>query len=68
WVAERWTGVRGVSMNARAQQACVLSGLVLVVLFYLGFWVISGFLIPLPPNSSADVVAQMFARDQGPGT
>ncbi|MDT7684890.1 MAG: hypothetical protein QOG57_5200, partial [Pseudonocardiales bacterium] len=46
-------------MNARAQQACVLSGLVLVVLFYLGFWVISGFLIPLPPNSSADVVAQM---------
>ncbi|MDT7621968.1 MAG: hypothetical protein QOD96_5874 [Pseudonocardiales bacterium] len=51
-------------MNARAQQACVLSGLVLVVLFYLGFWVISGFLIPLPPNSSADVVAQMFARDR----
>jgi hypothetical protein len=51
-------------MNARAQQACVLSGLVLVVLFYLGFWVISGFLIPLPPSSSADVVARMFARDR----
>jgi hypothetical protein len=51
-------------MNLRAQQACVLSGFVLVVLFYVGFWVISGFLIPLSPNSSAEVVAQMFARDR----
>jgi hypothetical protein len=42
----------------------VLSGLVLVVLFYLGFWVISGFLIPVSPHSSADVVARMFARDR----
>ena len=49
-------------MNARAQQACVLSGLVLVVLFYLGFWVISGFLVPLSPSSSPEVVAQMFAH------
>jgi hypothetical protein len=52
----------GVAMNAKAQRACVLCGLGLVVLFFLGFWAIADFLVPPSPTESAEQVALMFAE------
>lgn len=47
-------------MNTRAQQVCVSCGFALVGLFFVGFWAIAGFLVPLPPTASPDDVARLF--------
>lgn len=39
-------------MNAWAQRACAWSGIVCLVLFFLGFWVIAGFIPPPSPKDS----------------
>lgn len=49
-------------MSARAQRACLLCGLGLVVLFFVGFWALAGFLTPPSPNDSGETILRMFAE------
>jgi hypothetical protein len=51
-------------MNATAQRACAWSGIVCLVVFFLGFWVIAGFIPPPSPKDSARQIAELFQRDQ----
>lgn len=47
-------------MNQSVRRVCALSGVGVVVLFFLGFWAVAGFIPPPAPTSSADVVAALF--------
>jgi hypothetical protein len=47
-------------VNARAQRLCVWCGPILAVIFFVGFWLIAGFIPPPSPNESAQQVAARF--------
>jgi hypothetical protein len=47
-------------MNATAQRVCAWCGPVLAVLFFIGFWVIAGFIPPPSPAESAVKTAARF--------
>src|SRR4051812_47371171 len=47
-------------MNARTQRACAWSGIAMIVLFFLGFGAIAGFIPPINPNSSPEHIADIF--------
>jgi hypothetical protein len=48
-------------MSARAQRACLLCGVGMVVLFFVGFWALAGFLFPPSPMNSGTQILEMFA-------
>jgi hypothetical protein len=48
-------------MSAKAQRACLLCGFGLVVLFFVGFWALAGFLTPPSPMDSGEQILQLFA-------
>lgn len=50
-------------MNAPLQKACAWSGFVCIVTFFLGFWVIAGFIPPPSPKASPAEIAELFRDD-----
>jgi hypothetical protein len=53
-------------VNAKAQRLCAWCGPIWIVLFFVGFWVIAGFIPPPHPGSSADEVAAFFRTHANP--
>jgi hypothetical protein len=50
-------------MNITTQRMCVWCGPLLALLFFLGFWVIAGFIPPPSPADAASVIAARFRDD-----
>ncbi|MEV8546459.1 hypothetical protein [Streptomyces sp. NPDC051572] len=50
-------------MNARAQRLCAWCGPLWIVVFFIGFWVIAGFIPPPSPADSAEQVAAAFREN-----
>jgi hypothetical protein len=51
-------------MNQAAQRACAISGIGVVVLFFVGFWAVAGFIPPPPPTTGAASLAELFRDDR----
>jgi hypothetical protein len=51
-------------MNARAQRLCAWSGVVCLVVFFLGFWVIAGFIPPPSPKLTGEQLSELFTTDR----
>ena len=51
-------------MNARAQRLCAWSGVACLVLFFLGFWVIAGFIPPPSPKLTGEQLSELFTGDR----
>lgn len=51
-------------MNLRLQQAAAWGALVCFFLFWIGFWVLAGFVPPPSPKDSPEEIAQMFQEDK----
>jgi hypothetical protein len=51
-------------VSALGQRICVLSGLLMIVLFGVGFGVISGFIMPLSPDSGIGEFSKLFAENR----
>jgi hypothetical protein len=51
-------------MNARAQRLCAWSGVACIGLFFLGFWVIGGFIPPPSPRLTGEQLSELFTTDQ----
>jgi hypothetical protein len=51
-------------MSFSAQRMCVWSGPLFAALFFLGFWVLAGFMPPPSPLATAQQTADLFARDR----
>lgn len=51
-------------MNARAQRLCAWSGVVCLVLFFLGFWVVAGFIPPPSPKLTGEQLSDLFTTDR----
>lgn len=51
-------------MNARAQRLCAWSGVVCLVLFFLGFWVVAGFIPPPSPKLTGEQLSDLFTTDK----
>jgi hypothetical protein len=52
-------------MDLRGQQFCLYGGLVFIVVFFLGWGIIAGFMTPLPtPRDNAQEVIAFFSGDQ----
>jgi len=51
-------------MNARAQRLCAWSGVVCLVTFFLGFWVIAGFIPPPSPKLTGEQLSDLFTGDK----
>lgn len=51
-------------MNARAQRLCAWSGVVCLILFFLGFWVVAGFIPPPSPKLTGEQLSEMFTADK----
>jgi hypothetical protein len=47
-------------MNSNGQTLCVWSGILSIVLFFVGFWPLAGFLPPIPPSWDAEHVAAFY--------
>ena len=47
-------------MNQSARRVCALSGVAVVVLFFVGFAAVAGFIPPPAPTSGAEAVAALF--------
>jgi hypothetical protein len=52
-------------MTERQQRLCVWGGITFAPLFFVGFWLVAGFIPPPAPGMSADAVARMFAEGRG---
>jgi hypothetical protein len=51
-------------MNARAQRLCAWSGVVCLVVFFLGFWIIAGFIPPPSPKLTGEQLSDLFTTDK----
>lgn len=52
-----------MSMNIRAQRLCAWCGPLLAVVFFVGFWLVAGFIPPPSPAEPAEVVAARFREN-----
>jgi len=52
-------------MNRRAQRICAWSGIALILLFFLGFWVIAGFMPPPNPLADGSQLAATYIHHTG---
>ncbi|CDO90259.1 hypothetical protein AWC29_26545 [Mycobacterium triplex] len=52
-------------MTERHQRICVWGGITFAPLFFVGFWLLAGFIPPPAPGMSADAVVRMFAENRG---
>src|SRR5258706_16403155 len=50
-------------MNRRAQQLCLWSGPVFMLVFLLGFWVIAGLVPPPSPHDTATKIAHLYQQN-----
>jgi hypothetical protein len=51
-------------VNSTAQRWCAASGFACIIVFFLGFWVIAGFIPPPPPRTSGPDLARLFTEDR----
>ncbi|MFZ0717514.1 hypothetical protein [Mycobacterium sp.] len=51
-------------MNSTAQRMCAYSGIVCIVMFLVGFWLIAGFVPPPSPKLSGEQLVQLFTQDR----
>ncbi len=51
-------------MNETGQRLCLLSGPACIVIFFLGFWVIAGFIPPPSPLLTGEEVVSLFLEDR----
>lgn len=51
-------------MNLRANRLCAWSGVAMISLFILGFWVIGGFVPPPDPSDGAQAIADRYAENR----
>lgn len=51
-------------MSTSAQRWCVYSGLWMLVIFLIGFWVVAGFIPPPSPQSSGPELVRLFSEDR----
>jgi hypothetical protein len=49
------------ALSPRAQRLCIWAGLLFMVVLYVGFWVIAGFVPPPSPQDSAAETAKLFS-------
>jgi hypothetical protein len=49
-------------MNSAAQRLCAYSGIVCLVVFFLGFWVTAGFIPPPSPKLTGEELSQLFSE------
>ncbi len=52
-------------MTERQQRICVWGGITFAPLFFVGFWLLAGFIPPPAPGMSAQAVARLFAERRG---
>ncbi len=52
-------------MTERQQRVCIWGGITFAPLFFVGFWLLAGFIPPPAPGMSAEAVARMFAEHRG---
>lgn len=50
-------------MNTTAQRLCAWSGIACIVIFFVGFWLVAGFIPPPPPTLTGEQLAQLFTDD-----
>ena len=50
-------------MNTTAQRLCAWSGIACIVIFFIGFWLIAGFIPPPAPKLTGVQLAQLFSDD-----
>jgi hypothetical protein len=51
-------------MNSTAQRMCAYSGIVCIVMFLVGFWLIAGFVPPPSPKLTGEQLVQLFTQDR----
>ena len=50
-------------MNTTAQRLCAWSGIACIAIFFVGFWLVAGFIPPPPPTLSGEQLSQLFTED-----
>lgn len=50
-------------MDTRSQSYCWWSGIIFMLMYGLGWWILAGFLPPPSPNATGDEIAQFYQAD-----
>lgn len=50
-------------MNTTAQRLCAWSGIACIIIFFVGFWVIAGFIPPPAPKLTGEQLGQLFTNN-----
>ncbi|MCX2929952.1 hypothetical protein ORI20_06690 [Mycobacterium sp. CVI_P3] len=50
-------------MDTTAQRLCAWSGIACIAVFFVGFWLVAGFIPPPAPTLSGEQLAQLFTED-----